>query len=66
MNLQPINPPAPAFSFTCTRCAITGPAFPGGYADLDDEPGTFYCNSCGMDLIAKLVVQETKKGEEDE
>lgn len=45
MNLQPIYPPKPRFTFSCSRCSKRSQSL-YGFADLDATPGTFVCGVC--------------------
>jgi hypothetical protein len=60
MNLQPINPPAPVFSFACSGCNETRTS-EGAHADLDGEPfRAYFCWVC----VARFQIQARQSTQE--
>ena len=48
MNLRPINPKDPRFTFQCRRCGGASDSH-SGYADLDGDPfRAYYCRTCAV------------------
>lgn len=50
LNLQPVNPPLPAFAFNCACCGRQNMSNDYTRAILGGKPFTYACARCGLYL----------------